>query len=89
MPGTSVDGANGKVDLLVRPDDLSLRADHECPNGTVDWVRYEGESRLYAVTLDSGSQLKVRVSHENAMKPGARAHMALSTTHSLAVFSRA
>jgi iron(III) transport system ATP-binding protein len=89
VPGTSVDGANGKVDLLVRPDDLSLRADHECPNGTVDWVRYEGESRLYAVTLDSGSQLKVRVSHENAMKPGARAHMALITTHPLAVFSRA
>ena len=88
VPGTSVDGATGKVDLLVRPDDLSLSAQHESPNGTVDWVRYEGESRLYAVTLDSGSQLKVRVSHENAIKPGTRANTQLITSHPLAVFSR-
>lgn len=88
VPGTPLQGASGEVDLLVRPDDLSLSATHPQPNGTVDWVRYEGESRLYAVTLDNGSQLKVRVSHENAIKPGARAHMALITTHPLAVFPR-
>ena len=88
VPGTPLQNANGDVDLLVRPDDLSLSATHPQPNGTVDWVRYEGESRLYAVTLDNGSQLKVRVSHENAIKPGERAHMALITTHPLAVFPR-
>ncbi|BCO17280.1 ABC transporter ATP-binding protein [Alteromonas sp. KC3] len=88
VPGTPLQGANGNVDLLVRPDDLSLSATHPQPNGIVDWVRYEGESRLYAVTLDNGSQLKVRVSHENAIKPGTRAHMALITTHPLAVFPR-
>ena len=88
VPGTSVHGASGEVDLLVRPDDLSLSAQHPAPNGKVDWVRYEGESRLYAVTHDNGSQLKVRVSHENAIKPGTRAHMALITTHPLAVFAR-
>lgn len=88
VPGTPLQNANGEVDLLVRPDDLSLDAQHPEPNGTVDWVRYEGESRLYAVTLDNGSQLKVRVSHENAIKPGARANMQLITTHPLAVFPR-
>ena len=88
VPGTPLQNANGDVDLLVRPDDLSLSATHPQPNGTVDWVRYEGESRLYAVTLDNGSQLKVRVSHENAIKPGERAHRALITTHPLAVFPR-
>ncbi|WP_420934598.1 ABC transporter ATP-binding protein [Alteromonas sp. A081] len=88
VPGTPLQNANGLVDLLVRPDDLSLDATHASPNGTVDWVRYEGESRLYAVTHDNGSQLKVRVSHENAIKPGERAHMQLITTHPLAVFPR-
>lgn len=88
VPGTSVHGATGEVDLLVRPDDLSLSAEHPSTNGKVDWVRYEGESRLYAVTLDSGSQLKVRVSHENAITPGTRAHLALITTHPLAVFAK-
>ena len=88
VPGTSVHGATGEVDLLVRPDDLSLSAEHSSPNGKVDWVRYEGESRLYAVTLDNGSQLKVRVSHENAITPGTRAHVELITTHPLAVFAK-
>ena len=88
VPGTPLQNAHGDVDLLVRPDDLSLDASHASPNGTVDWVRYEGESRLYAVMLDNGSQLKVRVSHENAIKPGERAHIQLITTHPLAVFPR-
>jgi len=54
----------------------------------VEWVRYEGESRLYAVMLDSGDELKVRVSHENAIKPHTRAFVQLITTHPLAVFPR-
>ncbi len=85
-PAISVETHQGKVDLLVRPDDLSLDKQHPSPNCTVDWVRYEGESRLYAVTLNDGCQLKVRVSHENAMKPGEAAHVAIITTHPLAAF---
>ncbi len=88
VPGTPLHHAHGDVDLLVRPDDLSLNGAHPSPNGTVEWVRYEGESRLYAVTLDNGSHLKVRVSHENAIKPGERAHVQLVTTHPLAVFPK-
>jgi iron(III) transport system ATP-binding protein len=86
VPGTPLQGANGEVDLLVRPDDLSLDAQSNETNCAVTWVRYEGESRLYALSLDSGDELKVRVSHENAVKPGTRALVKLITTHPLAVF---
>ena len=88
VPGTPLQGANGNVDLLVRPDDLSLDATVSETNCTVEWVRYEGESRLYAVMLDSGDELKVRVSHENAIKPSTRAFVRLITTHPLAVFPK-
>ena len=88
VPGTPLHGANGNVDLLVRPDDLSLDATLNETNCTIEWVRYEGESRLYAVGLDSGDELKVRVSHENAIKPGNRAFVQLITTHPLAVFPK-
>jgi len=88
VPGTPLQGANGNVDLLVRPDDLSLDATVSETNCTVEWVRYEGESRLYAVMLDSGDELKVRVSHENAIKPSTRAFVQLITTHPLAVFPK-
>lgn len=88
VPGTPIQGACGEVDLLVRPDDLSLTTSHSNLNCTVEWVRYEGESRLYAVALDNGDELKVRVSHENAIKPGTRAYVELITTHPLAVFAK-
>ena len=88
VPGTPLQGASGEVDLLVRPDDLSLDAQSNETNCAVTWVRYEGESRLYALSLDSGDELKVRVSHENAVKPGTRASVKLITTHPLAVFPR-
>ena len=88
VPGTPLQGASGEVDLLVRPDDLSLDAQSNETNCAVTWVRYEGESRLYALSLDSGDELKVRVSHENAVKPGTRALVKLITTHPLAVFPR-
>ncbi|WP_250461965.1 ABC transporter ATP-binding protein [Microbulbifer litoralis] len=86
-PGIPVDGASGEVDLLVRPDDLSLTP-LASGNGVIDWVRYEGCSRLYAVNIDGGSQLKVRVSHEVRAEPGERVQLAVTTTHPLAVFPR-
>ncbi|MFD1216187.1 MULTISPECIES: ABC transporter ATP-binding protein [Microbulbifer] len=86
-PGIAINGASGKVDLLLRPDDLSLTP-MASGNGVIDWVRYEGCSRLYAVTVDGGAQLKVRASHEVRARPGDRVHMAITTTHPLAAFSR-
>jgi iron(III) transport system ATP-binding protein len=87
-PGTPVDGASGEVDLLLRPDDISLTPAVASGNGTVTWVRYEGGARLYAVALDDGTPVKVRVSHENRARPGSRVDLAVITTHPLAVFAR-
>lgn len=87
-PGTPVNGATGEVDLLVRPDDVSLMRATNDANGSVNWVRYEGGSRLYAVELDDGTPVKVRVSHENRIEPGERVRLAVITTHPLAVFAR-
>ncbi|WP_439133445.1 ABC transporter ATP-binding protein [Pseudomaricurvus sp.] len=86
-PAVAIDGASGDVDLLLRPDDLSLILAPD-GNGVVEWVRYEGGSRLYAVNLDDGTQLKVRVSHENHVAIGDRVRMGITTTHPLAVFQR-
>ncbi|MFI2810524.1 ABC transporter ATP-binding protein [Microbulbifer sp. YPW16] len=86
-PGVPINGASGDVDLLLRPDDLSLTP-METGNGVIDWVRYEGSSRLYAVNIDGGAQLKVRVNHEVRAQPGEPVHMAITTTHPLAVFPR-
>ncbi|WP_339617666.1 ABC transporter ATP-binding protein [uncultured Gilvimarinus sp.] len=88
-PGTPVDGACGEVDLLLRPDDLSLTLASGDGNGTVIRVRYEGGTRLYAAELDDGTPVKVRVSHENRARPGDRVDLAVTTTHPLAVFTRA
>ncbi|MFV0542789.1 MAG: ABC transporter ATP-binding protein [Marinicella pacifica] len=73
-------------DVLFRPDDLSLHAVAEDGNGRIEWQRFEGESRLYAVTLDSGRLVKVRASHENAIAIGDRVAVNIATTHPLAVF---
>ncbi|MDO3381110.1 ABC transporter ATP-binding protein [Gilvimarinus algae] len=88
-PGTPVDGATGAVDLLLRPDDVSLIPVADGGgNGEIAWVRYEGGARLFAVTLDDGTEVKVRASHETRAEPGSRVQLAVITTHPLAVFNR-
>ncbi|WP_018984234.1 ABC transporter ATP-binding protein [Salinimonas chungwhensis] len=89
-PGIPIDVTEGEVDLLLRPDDITVRHDNDTGNGTVVWVRFEGGSRLCAVALDNYEQthVKVRVSHENTFKPGDRVKLTVDSTHALAAFSR-
>ncbi|MCX4186914.1 ABC transporter ATP-binding protein [Methylophaga sp. OBS4] len=86
-PASPVNGTHGNVDLLLRPDDLSLNI-VEQGNGEVVWSRYEGSARLYAVKTDDGSTVKIRCSHENIANPGQRVMLHITTTHPLAVFAR-
>jgi len=83
-----VDGAAGEVDLLVRPDDLAVAPATDGGNGRIDWERYEGSSRLYAVRLDDGTPVKLRVHHEQRLAAGDRVALAIASTHPLAVFKR-
>ena len=87
VPAASVDGDASNVDLLVRPDDLSLSPATD-GNGIVAWTRYEGPSRLYAVTLEDGTLVKIRTNHETQLHPGDNVQLAFITTHPLAAFRR-
>lgn len=88
VPSIAIGQACGEVDLLLRPDDLMMKADQP-GNGTVTWARYEGSARLYAVTHDNGCLIHVRSSHENHVNPGARVTLKVTTTHALAAFAKA
>lgn len=91
IPAIPVDGEGGAVDLLLRPDDLSLEPRNDCSNagnGQIAWARYEGGTWLYAVSLDQGVEVRVRVFHENVIAPGERVQVAATTTHPLAAFQR-
>lgn len=86
VPATPIDGAAGKVELLLRPDDLSITPAVGPGNGTVAWARYEGAYWLYGVVLDDGPELQVRTNHESRFEPGARVGIEVITHHALAAF---
>lgn len=86
-PAAPVEDASGEVDLLLRPDDLSLHV-VEQGNAEIIWSRYEGSARLYAARTDSGAVVKIRCSHENMASPGQRVMLNITTTHPLAAFVR-
>ncbi|MES1930752.1 Ferric iron ABC transporter, ATP-binding protein [Salinisphaera dokdonensis CL-ES53] len=74
-----------RVDVLVRPDDLSVTAAND-GNGHIEWSRYEGETRLYGVRLNSGAQLRVRTNHEHQLDDGAAVDTRICAGHALALF---
>lgn len=75
------------IDLLLRPDDVSVQASPD-GNAIIDWVRYEGGARLYQLTTDAGQKVKARTSHENKIMPGDKVQAKIVTTHPLAAFDR-
>lgn len=80
-------GASGEdVELLVRPDDLTLMPSEQ-GNGQVEWSRYEGETRLYAVRVEGGSVLRVRTNHEVELARGSPVSLRISADHPLAAFA--
>jgi len=88
VPATSIDGAQGDVDVLLRPDDCSLGRTADGVNGEVRAAQYEGGTWLYTVALDDGVVLRVRTSHENRVEAGERVTLAVTSNHPLAVFAR-
>jgi iron(III) transport system ATP-binding protein len=87
VPATAVDGASGEVELLLRPDDLSINAAVGPGNAELVWGRYEGAYWLYGVRLDDGPDLQIRCSHEQRFEVGQRVGVEVITTHALAAFS--
>lgn len=87
IPCRPIGDAGREVELVVRPDDLSVAADAADGNATVAWARYEGGTWLYGATLDDAGLLQVRVSHEVRVAPGDRVRVTIVTHEPLAAFA--
>ncbi|MBU3021697.1 ABC transporter ATP-binding protein [Aestuariibacter sp. A3R04] len=88
-PGKAMNTSGRQVDVLVRPDDVFMHTGGVDTNATIMWSRYEGESRLCGAVLDSGTELKARVSHEIRVQPKDRVQLNLHSAHALAYFAKA
>lgn len=82
----SQSGDPGPVEVLLRPHDIALVP--ELPgNGVIESQRYEGETRRYALRLDSGESLDARLPHERRLSVGTRVRASLGAGHPLVAFS--
>lgn len=75
------------MDLMVRPEDLSISAD-DIGNGRVVGRIFSGAFYAYNVELDSGVVCRAMDSHANAIDIGARVTLRIAAGHPLPVFPR-
>ena len=73
------------LDLLVRPEDLSIEAS-EGGNGHVVERVFTGQFYAYRVQLESGRTCRVLASHVTAIEIGARVDVRIAAGHPLPVF---
>lgn len=64
------DVAPGDVEVVLRPEDLSLTDSPGCPHGTVQRITYHGAHALVQVALGDGMLVAVRVTGRRAPAPG-------------------
>ncbi len=75
------------MDLMVRPEDLSISTD-DIGNGRVVGRVFSGAFYAYNVELDSGVVCRAMDSHANAIEIGARVTLRITAGHPLPVFPR-
>jgi iron(III) transport system ATP-binding protein len=78
---------SGHVDLLLRPEDISVQAD-EAGIGKVFSMRYEGSSRLYQVEIGD-ILVKVRTRHDVNLQQGQAVTLVITSTRPVTVFEQA
>lgn len=79
------EGNGGEKSILIRPWDCSIEIT-ENSNGEVEWVHYEGASKLANVILDTGTRIFVRIHNHCQLLPGHRVKLSLDEAKSYAVF---
>ena len=79
-----------RIDLLVRPDDVSARpvADAADGCGQVVGRRYLGPTFLYQVELDTGESIQCMHNHDETVPESGPVDLALEADHELAWFPR-
>ena len=84
--GPEPEGAEPRMEVMVRPDDLSLRAE-EPGQGVVEERVFTGPSFLYTVRLDSGSTCHAIEPHTaDPLDAGSRVAVEVAAGHALATF---
>jgi iron(III) transport system ATP-binding protein len=73
------------IEVLVRPDDLVLRADPQ-GNARVLHSQFRGMDYLYDVALESGRIVRCLGAHTSRLNPGTPVCVTLSPGHKLACF---
>jgi iron(III) transport system ATP-binding protein len=79
-----------RIDLLVRPDDVSARpvADAAEGCGSVVGRRYLGPTFLYQVELDTGESIQCMHNHDEHIPESGPVDLAIDADHELAWFPR-
>ena len=87
ITGASIQNGDDALDLMLRPEDLSIHAD-ELGNGRIVGRIFNGAFYAYSVELDSGRVCRALASHANAIEVGARVDLRIAAGHPLPVFPR-
>ena len=80
-------GDETAMDLMVRPEDLSISAD-DIGNGRVVGRIFSGAFYAYNVELDSGVVCRAMASHATAIEVGSRVSLRITAGHPLPAFPR-
>ncbi|MBI2166311.1 MAG: ABC transporter ATP-binding protein [Chloroflexi bacterium] len=79
------DSSRGEVEVMVRPDDLTL-GQAEGGNGVVTSRQFLGTHYMYTVALASGTRVRVFSSHMNHLEEGTNIAVRLEPRHELVCF---
>lgn len=74
-----------EVDVLVRPDDVRLKA-AENGNGHIRTRRFTGIDQIYEVVLEDGSEVRGRLPHTCYLEEGRAVQVSFSGEHALSCF---
>ena len=80
--------AHGRVQVLLRPEDLQWASSGATENATVEWRRFEGNCWLYGVALDDGTELRIRGTEDSqAVEPHSRVALEVNPQRVLKAFT--
>lgn len=87
VSGASRHDGDAELDLMLRPEDVSINMD-DAGNGRVVARIFSGAFYAYNVELDSGRLCRAMASHANELEIGARVSLRIAAGHPLPVFPR-
>lgn len=88
IPVSDADSLEERVEVLLRPEDLSWASSGAAKNATVEWRRFEGNCWLYGITLDDGAELRIRDTQASgAVIPHSRVALEVNSQRAMKAFT--